>query len=162
MKDRNKYHNEYYHKNKKKNKSDIIKIYKLIYNQEVIYIGLTTLTLSRRKSSDNYSVPKEIYKLSKIELIEETNNKGREKFWIEHYLRLGAPLMNKRNGNFSNKEEEYLDRLEKRRLKRSFNPKTKKEKLEKRRKWYKLNKEKINEERRKRYSEKKQKGRNIL
>jgi hypothetical protein len=138
----NKYHNEMYHKNKEKNKSDIIRIYKLIYDEEVIYVGLTTLTLSRRKSSANYSVPKEIYKLSKIELIEETNDKGRERFWIEHYLKLGAPLMNKRNGNFSNKEQDYLNRREKNRLKRGFEPKTREYKLEKRREWYKLNKEK--------------------
>lgn len=133
----------------------MIKIYKLIYNEEVIYVGLTKLTLNRRKRSANYSVPKEIYKLSKIELIEETNDKGRERFWIEHYLKLGAPLMNKRNGDFSNKEQAYLNRLEKQnaknKLKSSFKPKTKEEKSETRRKWYELNKEILKQKRRKYY-----------
>ena len=132
-----------------------IKIYKLIYNDKVIYVGLTTLSLSRRKSTTNYSVPKEIYKESKIELIEETIEKNRERFWIEHYLSLGEPLMNKRNGDFSTKEEAYKNRLLKQneinRLKSTFKPKTKEEKNETRKKWYQKNKEEYNKKRREEY-----------
>jgi hypothetical protein len=77
-----------------------MKIYKLIYDGEIIYVGLTTLSLSRRKGSANYSVPKEIYKKSKIELIEETDNSGRERYWINYYLSIGCNLYNKRGGDY--------------------------------------------------------------
>ena len=120
------YQKEYQKRNKDKfnqyGKTDTLKIYKLIYNGEVIYVGLTKLTLNRRKSSANYSVPKEIYKLSKIELIEETDDKGRERFWIEHYLKLGAPLMNKSNGDFSNKKQAYLYSYKLKKEKKSKTP----------------------------------------
>lgn len=160
----NEYRKKYYEENKDKinGKTDTFKIYKLIYNEEVIYVGLTKLSLSRRKSSSNYSVPKEIYKLSKIELIEETNDKGRERFWVEHYLKLGATLMNKRNGDFSNKEQSYLNNLYMHRLryklKSNFKPKTEEEKKETRRKYYELNKEILKEKRRKKNLEKKLKN----
>lgn len=132
-----------------------IKIYKLVYDDKIIYVGLTTLPLYRRKGSANYSVPKEIYKQSKIELIEETTEKNRERFWIEHYLSLGEPLLNKRNGDYSTKDEAYKDKLSKMReaykLKSTFKPKSQDEKKAYRRKWYKDNKERLNQKRREKY-----------
>lgn len=76
-----------------------MKIYKLIYNDKPIYIGLTKGTLERRKGGSNGSVPKEIYKESKIELIEETEDVSRERFWINHYLEMGFELYNRQMGN---------------------------------------------------------------
>jgi hypothetical protein len=82
------------------NKSECYKIYRLTYDDKTIYVGHTRLPLNRRKNSNNYSVPKEIYKLSKIELIEETQDRSRERYWIEYYMSKGEPLMNKRNGDY--------------------------------------------------------------
>jgi len=88
---------------------------------------------------------------STIELIEETTEKNRERFWIEHYLSLGEPLMNKRNGDYSTKEEAYKNMFLKHRLKSTFKPKTKEEKNADRRKRYHKNKEEYNKKRREQY-----------
>lgn len=88
------------------------KIYKLIFNNEIIYIGITKLKLSRRKNSPNYSVPKEIYKKSEILLIEETDDKSRERYWINFYRNEGIKLYNKRGGDFSNQYTAYMKKRE--------------------------------------------------
>jgi hypothetical protein len=97
---RKKYMREYMTKWNKSSKSSKYKIYRLVYEGKIIYVGHTKLALSRRKGSANYSVPKDIYKLSKIELIEETESRNRERYWIEYYISKNEPLMNKRNGDF--------------------------------------------------------------
>lgn len=131
-----------YH-NQKKEKSGLYKIYKLTHNDQVIYVGITTLSLIRRKGLTNTSVPKNIYKESRIELIEETREKGRERYWIDHYLSLGLPLMNKRGGDYSSKEESYEAIKAKYRSKSNFKPKTEEEKKLIRKKYYQENREKI-------------------
>jgi len=74
------------------------KIYKLIYEDKVVYVGQTTQKLSRRKHGD-YGKNDEFFKLCDIELIEETNDISREIYWIEYYISIGQPLLNKRNGD---------------------------------------------------------------
>jgi hypothetical protein len=120
------YQKEWYEKNKEKRKAymrqyqkkynqekktEFIKIYKLVYRGEVIYVGLTKLTLNRRKNSANYSVPKEIYKESEILLIEETYDPSRERYWIEHFLSIGCTLLNKRNGNHNESTRKSYQKL---------------------------------------------------
>ncbi len=50
------------------------KIYKLVYQGEVIYVGKTELTLKERFSHKHSKIPIEIKKQSSIELIEETDD----------------------------------------------------------------------------------------
>ena len=72
------------------------KVYKLVLDDKVVYVGITKRTLNERKEDGyihtgcNY-----ILKDAKIELIEETNNKDRERYWIEYYSNLGNKLYNK-------------------------------------------------------------------
>lgn len=131
------------------------KIYKLLYNQTIIYVGLTRLSLNRRKSAKNYSVPNEIYKKCTIELIEETEYQDRERYWINYYIDLGYSLYNKREGNFKSKEESYEFRRQKQKLRyiKKNKPKmTKEEKNAKRKIRYEAKKDIINEKRRAKYN----------
>jgi hypothetical protein len=88
------------------------KIYKLILNEQVVYVGQTTLSLERRKRGPYRSIDKDIIKLSKIELIEDTDDVSRERYWIKYYIELGYKLYNKENGSgykgsIESKEFEY-------------------------------------------------------
>jgi hypothetical protein len=131
----------------------MIKIYKLIYKDEVIYVGRTKLTLNRRKNSSNYSIPKEIYKSSTIELIEETDDISRERYWINYYLSIGAKLMNKRGGDHNEETlKEYREKLlEKAKIKKGFVKKTPEEHKEVRKMYLINNRDILNEKRRERY-----------
>ena len=71
------------------------KIYKIVDNtNDNIYIGITKQTLSQRlskhkhktKNNTNGSMSREIIKNGdyKVELIEETDDKTRERYWIEN------------------------------------------------------------------------------
>lgn len=84
-------------------KPNVYKIYKLIYDNNIIYIGRTKLKLSERKRHWYKNIPIE-YKLnSKIELIEETEDRFREIYWIDYYMNNGYNLYNKTSVN--NKED---------------------------------------------------------
>ena len=74
------------------------KIYKLIYNGNVVYVGRTKSTLTKRKNWGYKGCGVEhIAKECSIELIEETDDISKEKYWIEHY---GIDnLLNNVNGN---------------------------------------------------------------
>ena len=129
------------------------KIYKLIYKGEIIYVGRTKLTLSRRKNSANYSVSNDIYKESIIELIEETEDVSRERYLIDFYRSSGSKLMNKRGGdhNDDTKYEYIKAKLQKQKEDRDFKKKTDEEHKEMRRLYRINNREKINEKRRQNY-----------
>ena len=72
------------------------KIYKLILNEQVVYVGITTDTLeNRKKGGYKHTGCAFILKDASIELIEETDDRYREKFWIEYYRDLGINLYNK-------------------------------------------------------------------
>lgn len=77
------------------------KIYKLIHNGEVVYIGRTKCSLIRRKGAGYKSNIKlqEIYKECDIELIEETDDVSRERYWIAYYRNNGCDLLNTKNGD---------------------------------------------------------------
>jgi len=76
----------------------MIKIYKLIYNGEIVYVGQTKKELKVRKSG-GYGKNIPFYKDCEIELIEETDDKSRERYWIEKLKDEGHPLMNIKEGN---------------------------------------------------------------
>lgn len=85
------------------------KIYKLVYQGEVIYIGCTRNELKIRFRSNHDSVPKEIKKECSIELIEETDDISREEYWRLYYVNLGCKLYNRRRGITGLTREEYIN-----------------------------------------------------
>ena len=63
------------------------KIYKLVYEGEVVYIGQTITNLMKRKHG-GYRTNDELQKIYKdcdIILIEETDDVSRERYWIDFY-----------------------------------------------------------------------------
>ena len=80
------------------------KIYKLVYEGEVVYIGKTKTSLSVRKSKKNYNEDvMAILDSCEIILIEETDNVSRERYWINFY---GIDnLLNIRKGDGRTDEE---------------------------------------------------------
>lgn len=136
-----------------KNRYDGLKIYKIVYKGDVIYIGKTILKLRVRKSCKNYSISDDIYKESEIELIEYTDDVSRERYWIEYYISIGAKLLNKRNGDHSiNTLNDYRKKiLFDNKISRNFTPKTDEEKNAKRREWRKKHSDRLNAKRREYY-----------
>jgi hypothetical protein len=80
------------------------KIYKLTINNEIVYIGRTKSSLEKRKSS-GYGKITELLKNSKIDLIEETDDLSRERYWIKFYRDLGFNLLNTCSGDGLNMKE---------------------------------------------------------
>jgi hypothetical protein len=63
------------------------KIYKLVYEGNIVYVGRTKMTLKQRGYvgySHNIHL-KDIHKNCIMELIEETDDISRERYWINHY-----------------------------------------------------------------------------
>ena len=126
------------------------KIYKLLINDIVIYIGQTITSLRKRKLGWYPNIPNEILKQSKIEIIEETDDLSRERYWIKYYRDLGCELYNRNNGSgldykeyrVINKESIKLN-LRKSRLKNIDSNKDKKKEYMKN--YRILNKEKLKE-----------------
>jgi hypothetical protein len=77
------------------------RIYKLVLDAKVIYIGITTLSLKRRKQNlDSSKHPNvDMFKRATIELVEETDILSRERYWIDYYLTANEPILNIRLGN---------------------------------------------------------------
>jgi len=62
------------------------KIYKLIYKNEVIYIGQTTTSLKRRKwAGYRGTVVQDVIEHCEMVLIEETDDVSKERYWIDFY-----------------------------------------------------------------------------
>jgi hypothetical protein len=72
------------------------RIYKLILNDEIVYIGKTKRTLKQRKNNGYIN---EILNDADIELIEETDDISRERYWITYYLNNGVKLLNIKKGD---------------------------------------------------------------
>lgn len=112
------------------------KIYKLIYQNEVVYVGQTTRDLKVRKL-DGYRYNPELHKIIKecdIQLIEETEDKTRESHWIEYYINIGCKLYNRYKGEIGLDIKEY---------KKRWQQQNKETVNERKKKWRKENKEKI-------------------
>lgn len=86
------------------------KIYRLIHNGDIIYVGQTTKTLARRKANGYKHIP--FYKECEIELIEITTDITRETIWIMLYMAMGCELLNKRLGVLT--EDERIEIRKKR------------------------------------------------
>ncbi len=87
------------------------KIYRLLDNELVVYIGRTKNTLSIRKNG-GYGKNTEYFKECKIELIEETDDVSRERYWIEYYISLGIKLLNIKKGDGFNQKNYYSENKE--------------------------------------------------
>ena len=83
------------------------KIYKRCFEGKVIYIGYTTMSLKRRKSCNSYK--KDILNKCDIELIEETDDVSRERYWVNYYRSLGHELVNIDEGDGFVKEKHYTE-----------------------------------------------------
>lgn len=77
-------------------KKSLYKIYKFTYNDIVQYVGRTILTLKERRYS-GYGNNTELFKTFNMELIEETYDKTREKYWIQYYRKINPDLYNKQD-----------------------------------------------------------------
>jgi hypothetical protein len=88
------------------------KIYKLVHpSMGVVYIGITTMSLEKRKKVGSYkgcSVEKVADECS-IELIEETDDRKREQYWIEQH----TGLLNKNKGFTGISKKDYFKEYEK-------------------------------------------------
>jgi hypothetical protein len=129
-----------------------MKIYKLVKDSEVVYVGRTKLSLSRRKSSGFYNLDQDFVRECEIQLIEETDDRSRERYWIDYYLSIGCKLLNKRNGDYKDYQQHYEEIKRKMRERRGFEPMTKEEKLQKRREYCKKNQEELNRKKREKYA----------
>lgn len=86
----------------------MIKIYKLIYNGEIVYVGQTKQKYLSSRKSNGYKNNEKLHKISKeckIELIEETTDILRERYWIEKLSSEGHILFNIKKGAGFNREE---------------------------------------------------------
>jgi hypothetical protein len=84
----------------------MIKIYKLIHNGQIVYVGQTKQSFSRRRHK-GYGKTVPFYKECSMELIEETDDITRENYWIELLRSEGHPLLNKVGGYTGLNHEEY-------------------------------------------------------
>lgn len=87
------------------------KIYKLVYNNQIVYIGRTTQKLNRRFSNGYKFIP--FWKDCSIELIEITEDLSRERYWIDYYKNEGIELYNIQKGNtgISHSDDSYKKRF---------------------------------------------------
>lgn len=125
------------------------KIYKLILEGKVVYVGRTKMTLKKRKSG-GYGKNTEILKESFIELIEETDDISRERYWINHYKDLGYELLNFEKGDgldykqyrkqYYEKNKEYFKEYQKEYYKGYYE-----NNKDSKREYYEKNKERIKE-----------------
>ena len=75
------------------------RVYKLIKDGEVIYVGITKHTLRRRKSIGYRTNPNGLHSIRHqcdIELLEETDDVARERYWMDVYK--DSPLLNAKGG----------------------------------------------------------------
>lgn len=91
-----------YHANKETTTEKKYKIYKLVHEGDIVYIGRTTMSLIKRKRCGYKGCGKgmlqPILKDCTIELIENTDDVKRERYWIHFYKQKGEPLLNVSKG----------------------------------------------------------------
>jgi hypothetical protein len=75
------------------------RIYGIIHDQKVIYVGLTRGKVEKRFSGVHPFIPKEIKKQSSPILLEETDSAKAEREWIKVFECCGWSLYNMRKGN---------------------------------------------------------------
>ena len=123
------------------------KIYKLVYNGVVVYVGKTKQTLKRRKKGGYKGNPdvQAIYKECDMVLIEETSDVSRERYWIEYYK---ESLLNIRPGEtgLSKKEQRKQWKESNREYFNQWEEVNKERRKEQRKEYYQCNKERINQQ----------------
>lgn len=107
------------------------KIYRLIRNEEIIYIGRTKFSLHKRFLTGWKYIDKTDIS---IELIESTNDISRERYWISWYKNIGIQLLNKRGGDGLDHKEYY------RNLKKEWRKNNRDRVNKQKREYYKKNK----------------------
>lgn len=120
-----------------KNEVSKYKIYALIINQDwstykagdIFYIGITERSLGTRRSGHLNKVGNNVG--FGIMLIENTNNPGRESFYIDFFNKLGCNLMNISGGRVGIREPKERVRM------------TDEEKLLNRQKYYEENRDRL-------------------
>jgi hypothetical protein len=77
------------------------KVYKIVNDRNTIYVGITTMSLKERKwKGYKWNEPlNAVYKTSLFEMIEETDDKSRENYWVEYHLNKGDKLLNMKRGH---------------------------------------------------------------
>jgi hypothetical protein len=88
------------------------KIYKLIYENKVVYVGRTKMTLKQRGYvgySHNIHINK-IYKDCSMELIEETDDISRERYWINYYKETVLNIQKGDGLNHKEYQKEYWNK----------------------------------------------------
>ena len=83
------------------------KIYRLIYKGDVVYVGQTKKELEvRKKIGYHFNNDVDLIKNECIiELIEETEDISRERYWISYYRDMGVNLLNIMSGDGIGKKE---------------------------------------------------------
>jgi hypothetical protein len=76
-----------------------IKIYTLIYQGQIVYVGQTTYKNLNNRKASGYGNTVPFYKECTIQLIEETDDVSRERYWIDRLRDEGHSLLNKYDGN---------------------------------------------------------------
>jgi hypothetical protein len=83
----------------------MIKIYKLIHNGQIVYVGQTKLKYLSTRKAQGYGDTVPFFKDCSIEIIEETDDISRERYWIELLKSQGHPLLNILKGDGLDKKE---------------------------------------------------------
>ena len=132
----------------------MVRIYRLVKDDKVVYVGKTKSTLQRRKGGNYTAMDKQFVKQCEIELIEETNDVSRERYWIDYYTELGFDLLNKRGGDMSEKQRKERRLIPKELRKKNGRKKIRDEEYWKnyKKEYYEKNKDEINKRRREEYS----------
>ena len=134
--------------------SILYKIYRLVYDNETIYVGRTKKSLKERfgngKSYKNIPFIKEC----QIVLIEITEDVSRERYWIQYYKDLGCKLYNISKGEGLDRKEYYEENKEKI---KEYYEENKETLLNKQREYYEENKETLLNKQREYYEKNKEK-----
>lgn len=93
------------------------KIYKLIHDDKVVYVGKTKRTLRQRMYNgyEHNKFLKDIYKFCKMELIEETNDASRERYWIDFYKETALNIQKGDGLDYEKRNIEYREKLKQQR-----------------------------------------------
>lgn len=132
----------------------MVRIYRLVKDGEIVYVGKTKSTLKRRKQGSFYKMDREFSNSCEIELIEITDDVSRERYWIDYYTELGFNLLNRRGGDMSNKQKKERRLIPKELHKKNGRKKIRDEEYWKnyKKEYYEKNKDEINKRRREEYS----------
>lgn len=85
----------------------MLKIYVLKFEGKVVYVGKTKQTLKKRKSIGYKSIP--FWRECDIVLIDESDVRGIEDYWVNYYKELGCELYNVRKGDTGLSRKEWRD-----------------------------------------------------